>query len=337
MATFDAAPNAAQTAGYQNRPIEADATSDYASDADSVRSDLTSVKSSTFEYQYENGRRYHAYRAGKYILPNDEQEQDRLDIMHHVFRLALDGEFCYSKLDQPLNILDVGTGTGIWAIEIGDLYPAAQVIGTDVSPIQPNWLPPNVSFQIDDATDSWAFPQNHFDFIHIRCLGGSVRDWPALLRQAYRHLKPGGKIELSEGRTHLCCDDGTFPMESDTNRWYTGFHQIARAHGLEFDPFPQMPDLLRQGGFINVLATERPCPIGTWPKDKKLKEIGRFFKHQFINMAVDSYSLALFTRIGGWSEAETQILLARVRDEFKGNKMHLYTHCSYAIAEKPQN
>lgn len=110
MATSGAAPNEAQTAGYQDRPIEADATSDYASDADSVRSDLTSVKSSTFNYQYENGRRYHAYRAGKYILPNDEQEQDRLDIMHHVFRLALDGEFCYSKLDQPLNILDVGTG-----------------------------------------------------------------------------------------------------------------------------------------------------------------------------------------------------------------------------------
>lgn len=88
---------------------------------------------------------------------------------------------------------------------------------------------------------------------------------------------------------------------------------------------------------MDVIATERPCPIGTWPKDKKLKEIGRFFKHQFINMAVDSYSLALFTRIGGWSEAETQVLLAGVRNEFKGNKMHLYTHCSYAIAEKPQN
>ncbi len=233
---------------------------------------------------------------------------------------------------------------------MGDLHPEARVVGTDVSrpvnplgrplissqvsPIQPDWLPPNVFFQVDDATDDWAFPQNHFDFIHIRCLGGSVRDWSAILKQAYDHLKPGGKIELAEGRTHLCCDDGTYSVESETYRWVHEFHKIARANGLEFDPFPQMPDLLRQGGFANVAALERPCPIGTWPKDKKLKEIGRYFKHQFIGGAVDSYSLALFTRLGGWTEAETQVLLAGVRNDFKNNKMHVYTHCSYAIGEK---
>jgi hypothetical protein len=51
------------------------------------------------------------------ILPNDEREQDRLDILHHVFRLTLGGGLCRTKLDSPQKILDVGTGTGIWAIE----------------------------------------------------------------------------------------------------------------------------------------------------------------------------------------------------------------------------
>ncbi len=110
MASAGPALTEASISGNQERPIEADATSDYASDGDTITSDLTSVSSSVFNYQYENGRRYHAYRAGKYILPNDEKEQDRLDLMHHVFRLALDGDLCYSKLDSPLNILDVGTG-----------------------------------------------------------------------------------------------------------------------------------------------------------------------------------------------------------------------------------
>jgi len=94
----------------RDRPIEADATSDYASDADSIGSDLTSISSSVFNYQYENGRRYHAYRAGKYILPNDEEEQNRLDLMHHIFRLTLNGNLCFAELENPLNILDVGTG-----------------------------------------------------------------------------------------------------------------------------------------------------------------------------------------------------------------------------------
>jgi hypothetical protein len=90
--------------------------------------------------------------------------------------------------------------------------------------------------------------------------------------------------------------------------------------------FPQYQGFLEEGGFVNVHCEERPCPIGPWPKDKKLKQIGIFFLHQFLEGAIDGYSLALFTRMGGWSEAETQILLAHVRKEFKSNKMHVYTH-----------
>ncbi len=67
-----------------------DANSDYAS----VVSDTTSVTSSIFNYTYENGRTYHAYRAGQYLLPNDETEQDRLDMTHHVFLLSCGGTLC---------------------------------------------------------------------------------------------------------------------------------------------------------------------------------------------------------------------------------------------------
>jgi hypothetical protein len=38
-----------------------------------------SVTSSIFAYQEENGRTYHAYKAGKYMMPNDEGEQERMD------------------------------------------------------------------------------------------------------------------------------------------------------------------------------------------------------------------------------------------------------------------
>lgn len=65
-------------------------------------------------------------------------------------------------------------------------YPSAEVVGTDLSPIQPSWVPPNVQFQIDDAECEWTFAKDSFDLIHIRHLTGAIQDWPALIKQAFQ-------------------------------------------------------------------------------------------------------------------------------------------------------
>jgi hypothetical protein len=64
--------------------------------------------------QYENDCRYHAFRQGQYLLPNDELEQDSLDLEHHIFRLILDGRLFRAPITKhPQLVLDMGTGTGI--------------------------------------------------------------------------------------------------------------------------------------------------------------------------------------------------------------------------------
>lgn len=47
-------------------------------------------------------------------------------------------------------------------------------------------VPPNVYFQIDDAESEWTFAKDSFDLIHIRHLSGSIKDWGALIEQAYK-------------------------------------------------------------------------------------------------------------------------------------------------------
>ncbi len=49
----------------------------------------------------------------------------------------------FAPIDKPESILDVGTGTGIWAIEMGDDFPDAQILGTDLSATQPTWYADN--------------------------------------------------------------------------------------------------------------------------------------------------------------------------------------------------
>lgn len=79
---------------------------------DDAASSTASLASSVLNYQYENGRRYHAFRSGQYFLPNDEQEQERLDFTHHILTMLLEGKLYRAPLSDPKQILDVGTGTG---------------------------------------------------------------------------------------------------------------------------------------------------------------------------------------------------------------------------------
>lgn len=55
-------------------------------------------------------------------------------------------------VDHPQKILDLGTGSGIWAIDMAEQYPSAKVIGVDTTPVQPNVIPPNLVFEVCQST-----------------------------------------------------------------------------------------------------------------------------------------------------------------------------------------
>ena len=175
-----------------------------ASDCDSALGDTdstpdtASVRSSLFKGIWENGRRYHRYHDGQYFLPEDEQEQERLGLQHEIFLMAMSGMLHHSPIQPDVRcVLDIGTGTGDWATEFADQYRSAEVIGTDLSPIQPQWTLPNCKFEIDDYEQPWTFKQK-FDFVHGRMLVGSICDFHNLFQQVYDSLAPGGWFELQD-------------------------------------------------------------------------------------------------------------------------------------------
>ncbi|KAM5346298.1 hypothetical protein ACJ41O_009303 [Fusarium nematophilum] len=310
-------------------------------DGDSVISDnvssTASLTSSILKYRKIHGRTYHSER-GNAEGPIDDAFQQGMDINHHVLTLLIGDKLHLAPLPENIQtVVDIGTGTGIWAIEFADEFPNVSVTGTDLAPIQPSWVPPNLQFQIDDCTQDWTFPNDSIDYIHMRWLIGSIQDWTALFKEAYKSLKPGGYLESYEPSSQLQSDDGTVAEKGAMSQWGNFFKEGGRKIGR---PFTVVEDSIQrkameEAGFVDIQERDFKNPFGGWPKDEKLREIG-----QYAQLALDQDAegtiLYMATTLG-WTKEEVGVYLAHFRRESRSKGVHAFYLQKVVWGRKPES
>ncbi|KAF4977006.1 hypothetical protein FZEAL_6406 [Fusarium zealandicum] len=283
-------------------------------ESDTVTSASSSMESSVRDYMYEHGRRYHRFREGAYNFPNDDVEQEREDMKHAMVKLLCSQKLHLAPIgDYPQNVLDIGTGTGIWAIEMGDQYSSANVLGIDLSPIQPDWLPPNVRFMVDDVESPWLHPRNHFDYIHSRHTVMAIKDWPRLFQRSLEHLRPGGWMELQEIHhyPHSTRSGGLVPPAAHpVAQYWSLITEGLGSLGVNFHAAAggALAAKMRDAGFINVTERVFHVPLGTWPKNKILKAVGLYWRTILMD-GLQAIALGPLTRGLGWAREQVEVLL----------------------------
>ncbi|KAG7289661.1 hypothetical protein NEMBOFW57_006036 [Staphylotrichum longicolle] len=263
---------------------------DEAAEVASSGTSLTSITSSVLRGKVEDGRVYAVYGKEEYGMPMDDVELDRI---------------------------------GIWSIDVADMFPSANVLGVDIAPTQPDWVPPNCIFELDDIEQDWAWKENSFDLIFARDLILAVRDWPRLIDQAYRHLKPGGWVEFHCVTGIIQCDDNTLPDDSPMRKFSDALAESTRIFGTPIDDPLRWKGWFQDRGLEDVSEEIFKMPCNPWPKDQRLKLIGAFEMENLL-YGLSGMVTRLFVKALKWTPEQVQVFLVDVRKEIKNRNVHCY-------------
>ncbi|MCJ1224937.1 Secondary metabolism regulator lae1 [Toensbergia leucococca] len=277
----------------------------------------------------ENGRTFHGFRKGIYMYPCDEQEKDRMDIFHKLFLVARKEKLHSAPLVpgyEPPRILDLGTGTGIWAIDMADQYPTAEVVGVDLVNIQPERIPPNLRFRIPrDFESPWALGEDSWDLIHLRMGYGSVSSWPELYQKVFQHLKPGvGHFEQVEIDMRPRCDDETLPYKPIA-QWYDWLEDATARASRSIAYQRNTQQMLQSQGFVDIEETVIRLPFNSWPSDSHQKEIGRWY-NLGLTEGLEAVSLGPLTRCFQWPPADVRRLVTEIKPAICNKRYHAYNN-----------
>ncbi|KAL1997304.1 hypothetical protein VTN49DRAFT_5939 [Thermomyces lanuginosus] len=327
------------TTTTNNVPVNIEVDTSYENDSsygDELSSYTASLTSSVIDYRHENGRRYHKFRDGLYLLPNDETENDRLDMVHELFLQLLHRRLYLAPIKSPQRVIDLATGTGIWAIDFADQHPQAEVIGCDLSPTQPTVIPPNLKFLVDDIESEWAYESDPFDFIHARNLTVSIKDFGKLLKQCYQSVKPGGLVEFQDWDGYPLSPDGSLDG-TGLQQYYDVVYGAFEEAGYEVRPGVKLEQWFKEAGFVNIHVEKFVIPYGIWPKDPHLKTVGAWNKAQAEANGYEGFALAALTRHKKWTKEEVIVLASKARADGQNRDIHAMFDFYVVYGQRPEN
>ncbi|KAM5532078.1 hypothetical protein V8D89_014242 [Ganoderma adspersum] len=343
--------------------------SDYADSSSNGRS--ASPAPSLYSFSSNDGRLMLRQAYGRilnnqndtYFLPADNEEHRRLDLQHQIITLALGGLYPAPNLVRKAlaprsgkapAILDVGTGSGSWAIDMAMQFPHCSVVGVDLAPPRVDGyviiclfegISPIVSLQGSPAELSANLGFSHyresFDVIHARSISPGIRDFPQLLEEFAQALRPGGVVLLGDGEMQLYdehqvplayAEQGT-PGFSWTTRVFFAAYNAMKNRGGSIDSSVMSPTWLRAiDAFTDVGWHKIFIPIGPWryadQRERALTEMLRDDCLRYIS------GMAPLLLSEGYLPESVDMMQREAAAELRGLRIHVQSRWTFAWAVK---
>lgn len=167
------------------------------------------------------------------------------------------------------SVLDLACGPGEWAMQVARSNPHLQrIVGVDKSKrmiayaqAQAEAQERGVEFHVMDITEPLTFADGSFDLINGRFLLSFMKreQWPTLLAECFRILRPGGILRISEQESGFA-NNQVYQQYIDLwgTAWRKAGHAFAFTHAY-IGVTVEMKNMMRQAGF--VAPEHRPISI----------------------------------------------------------------------------
>ncbi|KAG9048513.1 hypothetical protein FS837_012703 [Tulasnella sp. UAMH 9824] len=262
------------------------------------------------------------------MLPADVAEHGRLDLQHEMLKKQRGGLFYAPQAikralapreDSQPSVLDVGSGSGSWVIEMGRLFPHAEVVGLDLAPANlSSTPPPNCRFECDDANLGLLHHKGCFDVVNASCVtqGLGITNYRKFMDEVVEILRPGGVFLTVAGDLHV----------HDENRNILPLiNEGEPAKGPGVDAIPKIYNWLQDQGnaWESIGQKIVYIPLGPWEDDmsEENKQISEFMRQNFFRMIQSVRPLLLSY---GWFDETVDKWSAGAHEEVKILKNKYY-------------
>ncbi|KAG6911375.1 hypothetical protein DXG01_001046 [Tephrocybe rancida] len=249
------------------------------SPAPSVFSMSSSIRAQAVRQEF--GRAINNY-SEVYKLPADDEELDRLDQQHLMFKECMGnypppmlGIMADDVPGETKACLDLGCGSGSWILDVARDFPHCQAVAVDLVPMQ------SLS-EVDDINLGLEHFYGDFNVVHSQLISSGIKDFYTLIDQITKVLRPGGLAIIVEWDFHAYTPNherivlNTHEIKEPWWPRWLAFAKIAiKSSGGSVDAADNL-----QSWITNHPALEDPVyqefwmPTSHWPKDDFMKRIG---------------------------------------------------------------
>jgi ubiquinone/menaquinone biosynthesis C-methylase UbiE len=185
-----------------------------------------------------------------------------------------------NELSGMHDVLDLACGSGGWAMNVARQYPDILVTGVDNNEPQLRYVKAhakvrslkNLELHVMNILQLLPFPDASFDLVNARCLFSSLSpgDWPPLIQECKRILRPGGTLRLTEMER--------YNTNSPALEKFWDFHaQALYVTGRSFSPtgrfigiVPHLGTLLHKAGFQQIANRAHTPDVSSWTPDAEI-------------------------------------------------------------------